>query len=200
MQGARPNSSADRSEMGQIDRSRRRRGCAGALRHKICTASLDNAPLIDGFVRAPPKVDRKHPGSVFPLCFDDPARDADTDRRGALNRQPNWQRSTAARNERLIPILHHDRRLCRDSREILADAIVTTGHGPSWPAQDHPAATGQDGLATWRLKANIFIPPRHIVKLNAIRPLSTILLYPAGRHNNQKRPLQLPVSNLRNLN
>ncbi len=36
--------------MGQIDRSRRRRGCAGALRHKICTASLDNAPLIDGFV------------------------------------------------------------------------------------------------------------------------------------------------------
>ena len=36
--------------MGQIDRSRRRRGCAGALRHKICTASLDNRPLIDGFV------------------------------------------------------------------------------------------------------------------------------------------------------
>ena len=36
--------------MGQIDRSRRRRGCAGALRHKICTASLDNAPLIDGFI------------------------------------------------------------------------------------------------------------------------------------------------------
>src|SRR5271166_2716791 len=45
-------SSADRSEMGKIDRSRRRRGCAGALRHKICTASLDNAPLIDGFVLA----------------------------------------------------------------------------------------------------------------------------------------------------
>ena len=38
--------------MGQIDRSRRRRGCAGALRHKICTASLDNRPLIDGFVFA----------------------------------------------------------------------------------------------------------------------------------------------------
>jgi len=36
--------------MGQIDRSRRRRGCAGALRHKICTASLDTGPLIDGFV------------------------------------------------------------------------------------------------------------------------------------------------------
>ena len=36
--------------MGQIDRSRRRRGCAGSPRHKICTASLDNAPLIDGFV------------------------------------------------------------------------------------------------------------------------------------------------------
>ena len=49
--GVHTESSADRSEMGQIDRSRRRRGCAGALRHKICTASLDNAPLIDGFVR-----------------------------------------------------------------------------------------------------------------------------------------------------
>src|SRR5271157_2178726 len=48
--GVHTESSADRSEMGKIDRSRRRRGCAGALRHKICTASLDNAPLIDGFV------------------------------------------------------------------------------------------------------------------------------------------------------
>src|SRR5271165_3380539 len=48
--GVHTESSADRSEMGQIDRSRRRRGCAGALRHKICTASLDNRPLIDGFV------------------------------------------------------------------------------------------------------------------------------------------------------
>ena len=46
--GVHTESSADRSEMGQIDRSRRRRGCAGALRHKICTASLDNRPLIDG--------------------------------------------------------------------------------------------------------------------------------------------------------
>src|SRR5271165_2877952 len=36
--------------MGKIDRSRRRSGCAGALRHKICTASLVNRPLIDGFV------------------------------------------------------------------------------------------------------------------------------------------------------
>ena len=50
--GVHTESSADRSEMGQIDRSRRRRGCAGALRHKICTASLDNRPLIDGFVFA----------------------------------------------------------------------------------------------------------------------------------------------------
>ena len=50
--GVHTESSADRSEMGQIDRSRRRRGCAGALPHKICTASLDNRPLIDGFVRA----------------------------------------------------------------------------------------------------------------------------------------------------
>ena len=50
--GVHTESSADRSEMGQIDRSRRRRGCAGALRHKICTASLDNRPLIDGFVLA----------------------------------------------------------------------------------------------------------------------------------------------------
>ena len=49
--GVHTESSADRSEMGQIDRSRRRRGCAGALRHKICTASLDNRPLIDGFAR-----------------------------------------------------------------------------------------------------------------------------------------------------
>src|SRR5208282_1178909 len=48
--GVHTESSADRSEMGKIDRSRRRRGCAGALRHKICTASLDNRPLIDGFV------------------------------------------------------------------------------------------------------------------------------------------------------
>src|SRR5208282_5130976 len=48
--GVHTEASADRSEMGQIDRSRRRRGCAGALRHKICTASLDNRPLIDGFV------------------------------------------------------------------------------------------------------------------------------------------------------
>ena len=40
--------------MGQIDRSRRRRGCAGALRHKICTASLDNAPLIDGSMKKAP--------------------------------------------------------------------------------------------------------------------------------------------------
>ncbi len=47
--GVHTESSADRSEMGQIDRSRRRRGCAGALRHKICTASLDNRPLIHGF-------------------------------------------------------------------------------------------------------------------------------------------------------
>ena len=60
--GVHTESSADRSEMGQIDRSRRRRGCAGALRHKICTASLDNRPLIDGFVCAarfrlsPPKL------------------------------------------------------------------------------------------------------------------------------------------------
>src|SRR5271167_4837770 len=50
--GVHTESSADRSEMGKIDRSRRRRGCAGALRHKICTASLDNRPLIDGFVLA----------------------------------------------------------------------------------------------------------------------------------------------------
>src|SRR5271157_311247 len=50
--GVHTESSADRSEMGKIDRSRRRRGCAGALRHKICTASLDNRPLIDGFVFA----------------------------------------------------------------------------------------------------------------------------------------------------
>src|SRR5271166_783600 len=49
--GVHTESSADRSEMGQIDRSRRRRGCAGALRHKICTASLDNRPLIDGFLQ-----------------------------------------------------------------------------------------------------------------------------------------------------
>src|SRR5271157_2470641 len=49
--GVHTESSADRSEMGKIDRSRRRRGCAGALRHKICTASLDNRPLIDGFDR-----------------------------------------------------------------------------------------------------------------------------------------------------
>ena len=48
--GVHTESSAGRSEMGKIDRSRRRRGCAGALRHKICTASLDNRPLIDGFV------------------------------------------------------------------------------------------------------------------------------------------------------
>src|SRR5271167_459459 len=48
--GVHTESSADRSEMGKIDRSRRRRGCAGALRHKICTASLDNRHLIDGFV------------------------------------------------------------------------------------------------------------------------------------------------------
>ena len=48
--GVHTESSADRSEMGKIDRSRRRRGCAGAPRHKICTASLDNRPLIDGFV------------------------------------------------------------------------------------------------------------------------------------------------------
>src|SRR5208337_3560649 len=48
--GVHTESSADRSEMGKIDRSRRRRGCAGALRHKICTASLDTRPLIDGFV------------------------------------------------------------------------------------------------------------------------------------------------------
>src|SRR5271157_4080079 len=47
--GVHTESSADRSEMGKIDRSRRRRGCAGAPRHKICTASLDNRPLIDGF-------------------------------------------------------------------------------------------------------------------------------------------------------
>src|SRR5208337_1281249 len=51
--GVHTESSADRSEMGKIDRSRRRRGCAGALRHKICTASLDNRPLIDGFVFDP---------------------------------------------------------------------------------------------------------------------------------------------------
>ena len=50
--GVHTESSADRSEMGKIDRSRRRRGCAGAPRHKICTASLDNRPLIDGFVSA----------------------------------------------------------------------------------------------------------------------------------------------------
>src|SRR5271157_1745079 len=48
--GVHTESSADRSEMGKIDRSRRRSGCAGALRHKICTASLVNRPLIDGFV------------------------------------------------------------------------------------------------------------------------------------------------------
>src|SRR5271157_5804494 len=46
--GVHTESSADRSEMGKIDRSRRRRGCAGALRHKICTASLDKRPVIDG--------------------------------------------------------------------------------------------------------------------------------------------------------
>jgi hypothetical protein len=35
--------------MGQIDRNRRRRGCAESPRHKLCTASLDIRPLIDGF-------------------------------------------------------------------------------------------------------------------------------------------------------
>src|SRR5262249_56050984 len=45
-------SSATRSETSQIDRRRRRRGCAGPPRHEICTASLDNRPPIDGFVRA----------------------------------------------------------------------------------------------------------------------------------------------------
>jgi len=48
--GVHTESSADRSEMGKIDRSRRRRGCAGAPRHKICTASLDTGPLIDASV------------------------------------------------------------------------------------------------------------------------------------------------------
>ena len=33
--------------MGQIDRSRRRGGCAGNPPHKICTASLDTGSLID---------------------------------------------------------------------------------------------------------------------------------------------------------
>jgi hypothetical protein len=43
--------SVARSELSQIDRSRRRGGCAGTPLHKICTASLDNLPLIDGFAR-----------------------------------------------------------------------------------------------------------------------------------------------------
>jgi hypothetical protein len=46
--GCTTDSSADRSEMGQIDRSRRRRGCAGSLWHKFCTTSLDKGPLLDG--------------------------------------------------------------------------------------------------------------------------------------------------------
>ena len=54
--------------MGQIDRSRRRRGCAGALRHKICTASLDNAPLIDGSLTLRPGdrplIDREWPSDL----------------------------------------------------------------------------------------------------------------------------------------
>ena len=39
--------------MGQIDRSRRRRECAGILRHKSCTNSLDNGTLIDGCLTSP---------------------------------------------------------------------------------------------------------------------------------------------------
>src|SRR5208337_131754 len=39
--------------MGKIDRSRWRRGCAGALRHNTCSASLDKAPHINGLALAP---------------------------------------------------------------------------------------------------------------------------------------------------
>src|SRR5262249_17163934 len=48
--GCTTQSSAEGSEMGQIDRSRRRGGCAGAPRRELCSASLVTGPLIDGFV------------------------------------------------------------------------------------------------------------------------------------------------------
>jgi hypothetical protein len=35
--------------MGQIDRRRRRGGCAGNLHYKICTTALDNGRLIDAW-------------------------------------------------------------------------------------------------------------------------------------------------------